>query len=292
MGQRAILLVAAMGAACLIAIAAPVPAVDPSFAEEQVQKDRFTLTCQFSHRAADDPIVFPGQVGASHSHDFFANRSTSADSTYASLRAGRTTCNRVAATSAYWVPTLYQNGIALAPREAKFYYASPVDPESVKAFPRDLRMIAGDSMATSPQSTTIASWACEKTIIDHLQEPPQSCPAGSRLVLSMRFPNCWDGQNLDSPDHQSHMTYSKRQACPSTHPVRTPGIVMDVRYATSSGAGLTFSSGSRYTAHADFINAWDQKTLKALVRRCINDQTRTRDDLCDPPVKMMTQTGV
>lgn len=270
-------------AACLIAIAALISAVNPGLAKQQVKKDRFTVTCKFSHRAADDPIVFPGQVGESHSHDFFANRSTSANSTYVSLLAAGTTCNRAKDTAAYWLPTLYQNGSALGPAEAKIYYADQFDPTRVKAFPANLRMIAGDSKATSPQSIKVASWACESTTIDHLQEPPSSCPAGSRLVVSVRFPNCWDGQNLDSPDHQSHMTYSKGHPCPSTHPVRTPGLVMDVRYPTSNGVGLTFSSGSRYTAHADFINAWDQQELRALVRRCINDQTRTRDAQCDPP---------
>lgn len=37
------------------------------------------------------------------------------------------------------------------------------------------------------------------------------------------FPSCWDGQNLDSPDHQSHMSYPigayNDGACPDSHPV-------------------------------------------------------------------------
>ena len=46
----------------------------------------FTTDCFPSHRAPDDPIVFPGQPGASHSHDFFGNTTTDASSTYASMR--------------------------------------------------------------------------------------------------------------------------------------------------------------------------------------------------------------
>ena len=46
----------------------------------------FVIRCNFSHRNMDDPIVFPGQQGAAHSHDFFANRSTKYNSTYQSLR--------------------------------------------------------------------------------------------------------------------------------------------------------------------------------------------------------------
>ena len=36
------------------------------------------------------------------------------------------------------------------------------------------------------------------------------------------FPSCWDGVNLDSPDHKSHMAYPiglyNDGVCPSTHP--------------------------------------------------------------------------
>jgi len=268
---------------CLITIIASSSSLDPALATSPVNKARFTVICKFSHRAKDDPIVFPGQKGASHSHDFFANRSTSANSTYSGLRTARTTCNRDEDTAAYWLPTLYQDGRALTPESTKIYYSSLVDRAKVKAFPRNLRMITGDSKATSPQSTDIMSWACQGTDIDHRREPPDSCPGGKHLVLSMRFPNCWDGEHLDSADHKSHMAHSNRQPCPSTHPVRLPRIVMDTKYPTSKGTRLTFSSGSRYTGHADFINAWHQRELQRLVRRCIVDRTRTSDRLCNPP---------
>src|SRR5881396_1703219 len=55
---------------------------------------RFTTDCAFSHRLPDDPIVKPALPGASHSHDFFGNATTNAFSTYDSLRAGSTTCDR------------------------------------------------------------------------------------------------------------------------------------------------------------------------------------------------------
>ena len=96
-----------------------------------------------------------------------------------------------------------------------------IDPESVKAFPRDLRMIAGDSTATNPQSKHVTAWRCTrtyKTIL--LQEPPRECPEGRRLALVRIFPELLErGQrNLDSPDHQSHMAYSKRQTVPRYAP--------------------------------------------------------------------------
>src|SRR5688572_5631935 len=70
----------------------------------------FLSLCLPSHVASDDPIVHPGGVGDSHQHEFFGNMTTNAASTYASLRAGETTCRIAADTAAYWVPTLYADG--------------------------------------------------------------------------------------------------------------------------------------------------------------------------------------
>jgi hypothetical protein len=35
--------------------------------------------------------------------------------------------------------------------------------------------------------------------------PAHACPTG--IMTSLRFPTCWDGVNLDSPDHMAHMSY-------------------------------------------------------------------------------------
>ena len=35
--------------------------------------------------------------------------------------------------------------------------------------------------------------------------PNRTCKEG--ILTSLRFPTCWDGKNLDSPDHMSHMSY-------------------------------------------------------------------------------------
>src|SRR5262245_56443104 len=70
----------------------------------------FRATCELSHRAHDDPIVFPGEAGASHSHEFYGSRDTDAATTTKTLRSQATTCNPGPDRSAYWVPTLYENG--------------------------------------------------------------------------------------------------------------------------------------------------------------------------------------
>ena len=48
------------------------------------------------------------------------------------------------------------------------------------------------------------------------------CPAGSYLSAKIVFPGCWDGRNLDSADHKSHMAYPVKNACPVSYPVGPP----------------------------------------------------------------------
>jgi hypothetical protein len=231
----------------------------------------FVENCRFSHRAPDDPIVFPGQAGASHDHSFVGNRTTNALSTFGSLRSGATTCMRAADTAAYWVPTLYQGAAAVVPMAATIYYRRGTV-EEVSPFPNNFRMIAGDALATSPQDLRLTYWNCG--IAGGV--PPSStvptCPhaRGSFLRLHIRFPNCWDGRSLDSANHKSHVAYSMRAGCPSTHPVELPAIELIYRYPTLGGEGFSLASGGQLSAHGDFLNAWKPSELRHLVEGCLN----------------------
>ena len=231
----------------------------------------FVESCRFSHQAADDPIVSPGKPGASHQHTFVGNRTTDAFSTFGSLRSGRTTCARAADTAAYWVPALYRGATLVLPRAATVYYRRGTTSE-ITAFPNGLRMIAGDAAATSPQGMRVTFWSCGALSgVPPSAEVP-TCPQrrGSSLRLHVRFPSCWDGRRLDSPDHKSHMAYAVRGSCPSTHPVAVPAIAQIYRYPTPGGDGFTLASGGEYSAHADFVNAWRPGALKRLVEGCLN----------------------
>ena len=73
--------------------------------QQAVPGSEFRATCGSSHRRQDDPIVFQNQPGVSHMHEFFGNRTTNAQSTLTSLRAGTTNCDPVSDKSAYSVPT-------------------------------------------------------------------------------------------------------------------------------------------------------------------------------------------
>ena len=231
----------------------------------------FVETCRFSHSAPDDPIVFPGKAGASHDHTFVGNRSTNASSTYSSLRTASTSCSRRADTAGYWVPTLLQNGTPIFPVGATIYYRrGTLAP--VTAFPDNLRVIAGDATATMPQGMRVTFWSCGVRSGVPPSATVPTCPQtrGSFLRLHVRFPSCWDGANLDSADHKSHLAYATRRRCPSTHPVAVPAITQIYRYPSQGGDGFTLASGNEFSAHADFLNAWRPAALRRLVDGCLN----------------------
>ena len=232
----------------------------------------FVENCRYSHQAPDDPIVYPGTPGASHQHTFVGNSTTDAFSSFGSLRSGGTTCLRQDDTAAYWVPALYQGTAEILPVAATVYYRRGTLAE-VNTFPNNLRMIAGDAKATSPQGMRVTFWSCGVASgVDRSAEVP-TCPdsRGSFLRLHIRFPECWDGRRLDSADHKSHMAYATRAGCPSTHPVEVPQITQIYRYPTRGGEGFSLASGGVYSAHADFVNAWNPGALRKLVEGCLNE---------------------
>jgi hypothetical protein len=147
-------------------------------------------------------------------------------------------------------------------------------------------MVAGNSHAGSPQSLRIVFWDCgvvKTTLYGAMirgaqpvatppaaSSRPPSCPPASKLQLHVNFPDCWDGKRLDSVDHKRHMAYSANGRCPPSHPVGVPALSLVYQYPPPTGM-VALSSGPVYSAHADFINAWNEDALKALVRHCLND---------------------
>jgi Domain of unknown function (DUF1996) len=232
----------------------------------------FVSGCRFSHRSNDDPIVFPGQPGKSHDHTFIGNDTTNAFSTLGTLLGESSSCRRAGDTAAYWVPTLITgSGTMVFPRAGTVYYRRHTL-EAVQAFPPGFKLVAGNAKATAPQGLTVTSWNCGPLGGVRPQSTIPTCPdAGIRgLALHVQFPNCWDGKNLDAPDHVSHTAYSRRGRCPADHPVALPALQVNIRYPSAGGSGLVIASGGQYSGHADFFNAWDQSTLEGLVNGCLN----------------------
>jgi hypothetical protein len=135
-------------------------------------------------------------------------------------------------------------------------------------------------MATAPQGLSVIQWLCDGG--EARTTPPRNC-GRKDLVARIKFPDCWDGVNLDSSDHRSHMAYSAdvegdglhHNVCPQSHPVAVPRLIYRMQWPVRYGKRVrlvgSHHHGSRYHGlHADFINSWQQGTLEELVRDCIN----------------------
>ena len=204
----------------------------------------FRFTCGPGQLSHDDPIVYPGQPGASHLHQFFGNMGTNANSTYQSLRTtGGSTCTMTtdvsSQRSAYWEPAMLDGaGNAVKPDYLLTYYKNfpAPNPECQGApdathmgwcipMPNGIRFITGYNMDTGADSPTDPNsfmyWAVafecitadthqslsgvQHSLADVVATGKCNVP-GALLRASIALPNCWDGKYLDTADHRSHMT--------------------------------------------------------------------------------------
>jgi hypothetical protein len=107
--------------------------------------------------------------------------------------------------------------------------------------------------------------------------------------MSVRWPFCWDGRNLDSANHKDHVVFPQAGpgffypgTCPSTHPVTLPRLFYRVHFSTAtvtgstsdivlssdiSPAGATAPSG--VSGHGDWFGGWNRDLLEGMVQRCI-----------------------
>jgi hypothetical protein len=243
----------------------------------------WVTVCKPVKAAMDDPIVFPGKPGASHMHTFSGNLGVTAFSYASQLLGAPTNCTNSGDHASYWMPTLYVKGKAVAPYVTRIYYrAGTFTGASIRSIPFGLRMLAGNAMAVTPQKSNIAGWHCrlegQGAVTGKSAVPPQ-CPGQSLLEASVVFPNCWDGKNLDSVDHRSHMAYAVKYHCDAAHPVQIPQVTIAERFTPGTTYGtLTLASmNSPLTLHADFLDAWKQSDMDLLVARCIHASVACED---------------
>src|SRR3954469_21703023 len=78
--------------------------------------------------------------------------------------------------------------------------------------------------------------------------PTEKC---NGIMAIHHFPACWDGKNLDSPDHQSHMYSTTRGGfleagpCPASHPVRVPQVAYETMWKTQDFKDMWPKDGSQ-----------------------------------------------
>lgn len=221
----------------------------------------FIIRCDPSHERAADPIVSPGIFPSSHEHQFFGSTTTNEFSTQASMEASSSTCKDHLDTAGYWVPTLYIGNTYIKPIFSFAYYHGDAQ---TKPFPEGLKMVTGG--VSDPRYI----WSCFKSGGNF--STPHTCTGGSGdyMTVRIKFPECWDGVHLDSPDHRSHMARAKGSTCPAGFPVKVPQINLFIRYpAGLDGANARLSDGT-IALHADFWNTWNQAELARLVSTCLN----------------------
>jgi hypothetical protein len=222
----------------------------------------FALGCGFSHRNNDDAILFPGVPGRSHNHTYIGNRGTDAATTPASLLGGSTTCEDPADSSTYWVPTLYEGGRHVNPLTGIVYYVRRTR-DRVVPMPAGLKLVAGNPSAKTRQSKNIVAWSCGSVGGKPRSHAVRQCQDDQLLQLQVSFPSCWNGTDLDSANHRSHMKYSAKGRCPASHPVAVPTIALIMLYPPVSRFARVASG--EFGAHADFVNGWDQQAFATLV---------------------------
>ena len=242
----------------------------------------FQANCSVSRtNTGDDPIVFPGLPGASHLHTFMGNTTTNANSTVESLAKGQTTCKAKGDRSAYWMPTLFNGDTAVNPEgpQVIYYKTGVTDYRSVRPFPQGLRFVVGNAKNTDADkflAATEKGFECGDSYEN--KNIPLTCATDRSVRLNIRYqaPSCWDGLHLDSPDHQSHMAYpidshtAAGLVCPDDHPVAVPKLEFKMAWPVNGDMSkVHFSSGAGPTFHYDFVNAWDDRTLAAMVNGCI-----------------------
>ena len=266
----------------------PVTGVVPSTAtppamNPPVTHREFQMNCSVSRtNLPDDPIVFPGLPGASHSHTFMGNTTTNAMSTLQSLQSGGTSCITPGDKTGYWMPTLLNGDTAVNPvgRQTIYYKSGVIDYRSVRPSPIGLRFLVGSPTATQDEFRNapgaVEGWECGDSAFNW--DIPANCAPGSQLNIRMQAPSCWNGIHLDTPDHKSHMAYPVLGVCPTSHPVAVPMIEFKMAFPVSGDMrNVRLSSGRGYSFHYDFYNVWDAPTLAALTRHCINGGLQ-----CDP----------
>ncbi len=270
----------------------------------------FRFICNAGQISFDDPIVYPGQPGKSHLHQFFGNTAADASSTYASLRTtGDSTCTSRLNRSAYWMPAMMNgHGQVVRPDYVSIYYKRrPAnDPECKRqgtacvGIPRGLRFIFGFDMLNHKSRRTGGGYFnCDGQtgIAGHypsIVDAAKNCPIGNKLGAVISAPDCWNGKDLDSPDHRSHVAYGSYGydgafRCPPSHPFIIPTFTLGAWYSVDetldrSGAwngafdswhlssdnmpGMPMKPGT--TFHTDWFGAWDDDVMQIWTDNCVN----------------------
>lgn len=251
----------------------------------------------------DNVIVAPGVTnGAHHLHDYVGNQSNDAFASDQDLAAAQTSCQNQGDKSSYFWPVIRvqdgtqdfdQNndgggkegnvGKILEPTSAQLKFVGNKR-GSVVAMPTALRIITGDAKAfVNGNANANVNWSCtgfENKV--QLKDKYPICPQGSQVVRLSNFQSCWDGKNIDSANHRTHVAFVQAngqcangfKAIPQLQvrltynvpqPVIQNGVVKNA-YAVDT---FPEQLHKPITDHNDFINFFSKNTMNQMVN-CIN----------------------
>lgn len=293
--------------------------IPPSSAPDVVGAFRFL--CSAGQLSYDDPIVYPGEPGKAHLHQFFGNLAADAHSTYESLRTtGESTCQNELNRSAYWMPAMLDGkGKVVRPDFVSIYYKRrPTGDPACKSagkgcvgVPRGLRFVFGWDQrrpaVRQPENAAYTGFKCVQgwtpvtPTAKDMVEPMKVCKPGQRIYASLSSPQCWNGVDLDTPDHRSHLSDTRPDQsanghvrCPATHPYIIPQFTMTVAYSIEVGDDPTrweLSSDQMLppalrrpgaSFHSDYFEAWEDDIRLRWEAACLDKLLNCSDgDLGD-----------
>ncbi|WP_316776503.1 DUF1996 domain-containing protein [Streptomyces sasae] len=273
----------------------------------QASTGSFTTRCGVNankNHNTDNVIVAPGVTnGAHHEHDYVGNQKVNAFSTNNSLLAAPSSCQNQSDLSAYYWPVVREQdgsqefdanalgggkegnvGKIITPVQAQIkYVGSPAS--KVVAMPQFLRIITGDAKTTTNGlANANAHWSCTgfENKVQLTQQYP-ICPKGSQVVRTFAFQSCWDGVNIDSANHRTHVAFADPASgvCPNGFKA-IPQLTMRLVYNLAQPSIVNGQVKNAYavdgfpeqlhkaaTDHDDFISV-TKNNLAAKIANCVN----------------------
>ena len=221
----------------------------------------YTIRCAVSdHKNSDNYLITPGKRnGAQHVHDYAGNEGTNFASEREILEETETTCTNGDRSPIFWpvLRDLRNQGpdVGVDGGSLDGNVGSLVEPTSVdftfsghgtrrtEPLPLNIALVAGSAKAgTNGGEGANAKYTCTGAG-GRLTDLYTMCPEGSALQRIYDFPSCWNGRDLDSEDHTTHIVYPDENGECDDDLVPVPALRITVSY-DDPPPGRTFAIDS------------------------------------------------